>query len=161
MPRGRKKRFFTNSLDLGLSSSDRYVDLPFVTGKERASFKKLLTQLEKELTKKGSVRATPNRGSAEEVGGDEDEQPLNEMMQAIASNRNRNLDGVLVRVRAALQKLKDTPDDFGLCEDCGDQIGSGRLKAMPYAEMCVVCQGKRDGPRVPATRKHLLDFNDG
>ena len=29
---------------------------------------------------------------------------------------------------------------YGLCEDCGDEIGSGRLKAMPLAKLCVACQ---------------------
>ena len=54
------------------------------------------------------------------VGGDEDEQPLNEMMQAIASSRNRNMDGVLARVVKALGKLRNDPDSFGECEECGD-----------------------------------------
>jgi DnaK suppressor protein len=129
-----------------------------MTSKERAALKKALVALERQVTKKGTTRISPNRTSDEEVGGDEDEQPLNEMMQAIASNRNKNLEGVMGRVRAALKKLAETPDDFGMCEDCGDEIGHGRLTAMPYAELCVNCQGKRDGPRAGPTRKRLTDF---
>ena len=29
---------------------------------------------------------------------------------------------------------------YGVCEDCGDEIGWGRLKAMPLAKLCVTCQ---------------------
>jgi DnaK suppressor protein len=135
-----------------------YVDVPLVTAKERASFQKLLQKLQRTLTAKGASKIAPNRNSDEEVGGDEDEQPLNEMLQAIASSRNRNQEVVLGRVQAALKKLREAKDDFGLCEDCGDEIGKGRLKAMPYAELCVTCQSKKDGPRAAPTRRNLTDF---
>ncbi|RYZ36122.1 MAG: TraR/DksA family transcriptional regulator, partial [Myxococcaceae bacterium] len=91
--------------------------------------------------------------------GDEDEQPLNEMMQTIASSRNRNTDGTLARVVKALGKLREEPDSFGECEECGDEIPLGRLKAMPYAEFCVTCQGNKDGPKGPVRRKHLTDYD--
>ena len=41
--------------------------------------------------------------------------------------------------------------------ECGEEIGEGRLKAMPYAEFCVTCQTKRD-PAKTATRKKLTDY---
>ncbi len=69
------------------------------------------------------------------------------MNQAIASSRNRNDVLLLKRVVAALQRLKDEPHDFGNCSDCGEEIPLPRLKAMPYAELCVDCQQKRDPPR--------------
>lgn len=129
-----------------------------MTAKERASLRKILEALVAQLESKGVVKFAPNRTSDEEIGTDEDEQPLNEMLQAIASNRNRNLGGILERVRVALQKLRESPDDFGLCEDCGDDIMMGRLKAMPYAELCVSCQAKKDGPRAGPTRRKLTEF---
>jgi DnaK suppressor protein len=130
---------------------------PIVTAKERASLRKSLNALEAQLTSKSASKIAPNR-TADVDGADEDEQTLNEMLQSIASNRNRNQGQLLLRVRAALEKLKESPDDFGLCEDCGDEIGFGRLKAMPYAELCVVCQGKKDGPRAGPTRRKLTDY---
>ncbi|MGE5252410.1 MAG: TraR/DksA family transcriptional regulator, partial [Planctomycetaceae bacterium] len=31
---------------------------------------------------------------------------------------------------------------YGVCEECGERIGSGRLKVMPLARLCVSCQAK-------------------
>lgn len=129
-----------------------------MTPAQRTQFKKLLLALREELTGKGPKRIEPNRTSEAEVGGDEDEQPLNEMLQAIASNRNKNSEGVLVRVEKALRKLADEPDEYGVCEECGEDIAAGRLKAMPYAELCVTCQGGKDAPRGRPTRKKLTDY---
>ena len=129
-----------------------------MTEAQREKFKQKLLALHAELTGKTPAKIEPNRTDDARVGGDEDEQPLNEMMQAIASSRNRQTEGVLARVQKALAKLRENPDDFGLCEGCDEEIAFGRLKAMPYAELCVECQGKTDSPKGPATRKKLTDY---
>ncbi len=79
------------------------------------------------------------------------------MLQSIASSRNRTAEGTLLKVRKALKKLAEDPDDFGLCEDCSEEIKPGRIDAMPYVEYCVECQTKRDGPR-RFMRKTLTDY---
>lgn len=38
----------------------------------------------------------------------------------------------------ALKRLAET--DYGVCEECGDDIGVARLKANPSARLCVACQ---------------------
>ncbi|HET9451620.1 MAG TPA: TraR/DksA family transcriptional regulator [Aggregicoccus sp.] len=129
-----------------------------MNAKQREEFLQRLLALHAELTGKAPLRIEPNRTDDAKVGGDEDEQPLNEMMQAIASSRNRNLDGVLKRVVKALGKLREDPDGYGECEECGDELPLGRLRAMPYAEFCVACQGKRDAPKGGPTRKKLTDY---
>lgn len=129
-----------------------------MTNAQREEIRKLLLALRDELSGKGPQRIEPNRTDDARIGGDEDEQPLNEMLQSIASSRNRNLDGMLTRVEKALAKLREDPDAFGECEECGDEIAFGRLKAMPYAEFCVTCQGAKDGPKGPATRRKLTDY---
>jgi DnaK suppressor protein len=129
-----------------------------VNAKQREDFLQRLLALHAELTGKAPLRIEPNRTDDAKVGGDEDEQPLNEMMQAIASSRNRNMDGVLKRVVKALGKLREDPDGYGECEECGEELPLGRLRAMPYAEFCVACQGKRDAPKGGPTRKKLTDY---
>jgi DnaK suppressor protein len=128
-----------------------------VTDAQREELRKLLLALHGELTGKTPLRIEPNRTDDARVGGDEDEQPLNEMIQTIASNRNRSDAATLALVRRALEKLASDPDSFGECEECGDEIAPGRLKAMPYAQLCVACQGKKD-PRTLPTRKRLTDY---
>ncbi len=129
-----------------------------MTDAQREEMRVLLLALHAELTGKAPVRIEPNRTDEARVGGDEDEQPLNEMMQAIASNRNRTNEGVLKRVVKALGKLRTEPESFGECEECGDELPYGRLKAMPYVEFCVDCQSKQDRPKGGPTRKKLTDY---
>jgi DnaK suppressor protein len=129
-----------------------------VTEAQRERLKQQLLALHAELSGKAPVSVEPNRKDEARIGGDEDEQPLNEMLQAIASNRNRNTDGVLQRVVRALGKLRNEPESFGECEECGDEIPAGRLEAMPYAEFCIACQGQRDAPKSGPTRRKLTDY---
>lgn len=129
-----------------------------MTPAQRKQLEKKLAAVLEELGRKQPVKIEPNRTSEAEVGGDEDAQPLNEMMQAIASSRNRNLGGVAARVEKALHKLRERPDDYGLCEECEDEIAFSRLSAMPYAELCVECQSQHDGPKGPRTRRMLTDY---
>jgi len=44
---------------------------------------------------------------------------------------------ILADVRVALTHLDD--GTFGLCEQCGHQIGKARLDALPYARHCQRC----------------------
>jgi DnaK suppressor protein len=128
-----------------------------MTSAQRAQMKKALVELEAQLLGKGPRKVDPNRVDDAEVGTDEDEQPLNEMLQTIASNRNRSDAATLALVRRALEKLSADPESFGECEECDEAIAPGRLKAMPYAQLCVNCQAKRD-PRTLPTRKRLTDY---
>ena len=129
-----------------------------LTAAQKRTLRRALQALVSQVSSKVPRRIDPNRTDETKVGGDEDEQPLNEMLQAIASDRNRASGDVLGRAQRALEKLDSTPEDAGTCEECGEDIPWGRLKAMPYAELCVGCQGKRDGPQRGPTRRGLTDF---
>lgn len=48
----------------------------------------------------------------------------------------------LMEVRAALERL-ETPA-FGDCETCGIAIPLDRLRAIPYARLCVSCKGAEE-----------------
>lgn len=128
-----------------------------MTPVQRARLEQSLVSLLEELARTPPAKVEPNRASEGEVS-DEDAQPLNEMLQSIASNRNRERQGVAARVQRALVKLREHPEDFGLCEQCEEEISLARLSALPYAELCLECQGNRDGPKGPATRRRLTDF---
>lgn len=45
-------------------------------------------------------------------------------------------------IETALQRLR--AGAFGTCSDCGGCIGAARLRALPFAAVCVACQEKRD-----------------
>ena len=46
----------------------------------------------------------------------------------------------LLAIEEALEKLRE--GTYGVCEECGDEIGPGRLKAMPLASLCVPCKSR-------------------
>jgi len=128
-----------------------------MTSAKRKQLGTLLKALRARLSGKAFRKIEPNRAHGLEAG-DEDLQPLNEMLQAIASNRNRNAGDILARIDRALAKLEEDPGSFGLCDECGEEIALPRLERMPYAELCVECQGEKDGPRGGPTRRKVTDF---
>lgn len=120
-------------------------------------YRKALLTLRDEILGEAALPLEPTRRDSTRVGADEDEQPLVEMLQVIASSRNRNRAAELARIEAALRRIEETPDEFGLCLECEEEIAEGRLAAMPFVERCVECQAAGDAPR-DGRRRHLTDF---
>jgi len=54
----------------------------------------------------------------------------------------QNVREMLARVTAALERLE--AGTYGLCESCGEPIGTERLNALPYADMCIECKRKEE-----------------
>jgi DnaK suppressor protein len=108
------------------------------------------------LIAEGDVQLEPNRSDPGSSRRDDDAQPLNEMNQSIASHRNRERAIELRRVRRALARLDEDPEDFGLCETCEEPIAARRLAVMPWAERCLACEEKREPDR--GGRRSLTDY---
>jgi RNA polymerase-binding transcription factor DksA len=49
----------------------------------------------------------------------------------------------LHEIQEAFERIKD--GSFGLCETCKKKIPKERLKAIPYARLCVACKKKEEG----------------
>lgn len=45
-------------------------------------------------------------------------------------------------IEAAFRRLKN--GEYGICTECGSEIGFARLQAYPAAKRCLVCQEKRE-----------------
>jgi RNA polymerase-binding transcription factor len=114
--------------------------------------------MRREALGQAPIRIEPNRRDATDVGvADEDAQALSEMLQAIGSQRNKGQAERIARIDRALGKIAKEPDEFGLCDECGEEIAPRRLEVMPDATLCTECQGARD-PRRGTTRKKLTDY---
>ncbi|MGH7644658.1 MAG: TraR/DksA family transcriptional regulator [Gemmatimonadales bacterium] len=50
----------------------------------------------------------------------------------------------LWHVNEALRRLYRTPDKYGRCEQCGEEIGLERLDALPHARLCISCKAKEE-----------------
>lgn len=120
--------------------------------------RKRLNDLRDEIVNEGDLTIEPGRTDPTAVGTDEDEQPLAEMSQTIASSRNRARASELTRIQAALNRLENDPDSFGLCAECDEPISPKRLELMPFVDLCVECQQAKDGPKQPSGRRHLRDY---
>jgi DnaK suppressor protein len=120
--------------------------------------RKRLVELKAEILNEGDFAIEPGRTDPAAVGSDEDEQPLAEMSQTIASTRNRTRAANLNRILTALARIDGAPETFGACAECEEPIAAKRLDLMPYVELCIECQQASDGPRQPNGRRHLRDF---
>jgi RNA polymerase-binding transcription factor len=58
---------------------------------------------------------------------------------------SRNVQGI----EAALQRLE--AGVFGTCFDCRGRISSARLRALPFAALCLACQQRQDAHGVAPT----------
>ena len=129
-----------------------------MTPKQREAFRARLQTALDEALAAGPHKIEPNRKDPSAVGvADEDEQALGEMMQTLASKRNEAQAARAGDIRRAMRKLAESPDEYGLCEECDEEIPPRRLEVMPWAPLCAECQQKKDPPR-GGVRKKLTDY---
>jgi DnaK suppressor protein len=129
-----------------------------MTPEQREAYRAALVALRDETIAAGPQKIEPARKDAAAVGvPDEDEKALGEMMQTLASKRNEQQARLLAQIQRALRKLAEAPDDFGLCEECEEEIAEKRLRLMPQVALCAECQAKHD-PRRGRARKSLTDY---
>jgi DnaK suppressor protein len=101
--------------------------------------------LEKQRELKATLAAL--EGDASEAGGNgEVRDPIDDatVAQGVseAFEESAIASETLEKVEAALERIKD--GTYGKCIDCGRQIGSARLEAIPWAEYCLEDQEKHD-----------------
>ncbi|CAN5300792.1 hypothetical protein BH23GEM4_BH23GEM4_19000 [soil metagenome] len=46
----------------------------------------------------------------------------------------------LTEIDDALRRLREEPEEFGVCDRCGETISMARLEAIPTARFCADCQ---------------------
>jgi DnaK suppressor protein len=93
---------------------------------------KLIAEISENLIPE-SLTASSDIGDLVDQAGDERDRELSLLL----TGRDKEK---LAAINEALEKLKE--GTYGVCEDCGDKIGQGRLKVMPLAKYCVNCQSK-------------------
>lgn len=104
-------------------------DLSFFRSFLEKSLKDLLSKSE-ELTASISQANAPCPDIADQAAQEAD---LDLLLAVRARNRAR-----AAEIRAALTRLDHGA--YGVCEECGEDIGLARLKANPAATLCVSCK---------------------
>ena len=68
-------------------------------------------------------------------------------LQAALIDRHR---GQVAQIEEALARL--ARGKYGICWDCGEAIGLGRLRALPFAQRCTCCQSRAEHQARPSRR---------
>ena len=76
-----------------------------------------------------------------EPGDSGDESMANALADFNVTIVDRQVQG-LRDIEAAFQRIKD--GEYGVCTQCGDEVGFNRLMAYPTAKRCIVCQEQRE-----------------
>jgi DnaK suppressor protein len=57
---------------------------------------------------------------------------------------------LIFKIQEALQRLDDGA--YGICEQCGEEIGIERLKARPVTTLCIACKSDQEDEERKARR---------
>ena len=95
-------------------------------------------QLAEEL---GELTKPPEAGSNLSFGKRIGEGTTEAVERISSTAAARSIAAALAEVDRALEKVDE--GTYGLCDNCGQLIGSERLEAMPSATLCVTCSARR------------------
>ncbi len=124
---------------------------------EALTLRAALHRLRDALLAEGAVEVKVESSDPVASAADEDEAPFREMDQAIASARNRERGQRMDQIEDALRRLQEDPESYGLCDSCDQPIAPRRLALMPFAKLCVDCQGSRE-TKGHFVRKKVMDY---
>ena len=99
--------------------------------------RKALLDMKENLLAEGRRKSPPDNLDVSLDIGDEGDTDRTHEISVLLSLRDKEK---LLAIEEALEKLRE--GTYGVCEECGDEIGPGRLKAMPLARLCVPCQSR-------------------
>jgi len=109
---------------------------------ELLEIKELLEEMNREILKNLDERIKSNDMSDQrEIGDifdDADLEQSREFNLLLTTRERQKLD----QIESALAKIEK--GEYGYCEDCDESIPVGRLKAMPFATLCVKCKSERE-----------------
>jgi len=81
--------------------------------------------------------------------GDSLDRASNESLLASSAETTQSLVNTIRLLKKALLRVKE--GSYGICEQCQEIISPKRLSAIPWADLCVECQG--DFEALPKGRK--------
>ncbi len=104
--------------------------------------RKRLLDMREELVGEGLGKSFPKDLARPFDIGDEGDRGDSERTQEVSVLLSVGDKEKLLAIDEALDKIQE--GTFGECEECGEEIGAGRLKAMPLAKLCVSCQSQME-----------------
>lgn len=98
----------------------------------------LIEEVRDELERSGEQHYVDLAGRVGDVGDDSVADMLTDLSAAIVDRQVREIR----EIEAARKRLRQ--ESFGVCSDCGGDIGFERLMAYPTAKRCFPCQQQHE-----------------
>jgi DnaK suppressor protein len=111
-----------------------------VNQKDLEFFRVLLNQRMNELRLEAG-RTVENMDEDENFPDPTDRASMESNRNSILRIRDRERK-LIFKIQEALQRLRD--GEYGLCEECGEEIGIDRLKARPVTTLCIACKSSQE-----------------
>ncbi len=98
----------------------------------------LRAEIRDELLRSGDEHFQDQTGGVADVGDESVADTITDLDAAKMGRRIREIRDI----EATQKRIQD--GGYGVCIDCGIEVGYERLCAYPTAKRCVACQGKRE-----------------
>lgn len=122
-------------------------------------YSKLLQQRQLDLTRSFSRNASQTRAEKEEGTEDYIDYAVNSYEKEFLLSLTDLERQELLQIGEALQRIKD--GDYGVCQQCGEEIPARRLDVAPWARHCVRCQDLEERGLLPQyAYRRLGSFED-
>ena len=104
-------------------------------------FRKLLTSMLDEAKQKGDSTIEELNGSNELFADPADRATAESDRSFTLRIRDRERK-LITKIQDALKRMDD--GEYGICEECGEDISLARLKARPVTTLCVSCKARQE-----------------
>lgn len=104
-------------------------------------FRDLLTRMLEEAGKKGE-ETIEDMTDAMEAYADPADRATAESDRSFTLRLRDRERKLVKKIKEALQRIED--GQFGVCDECGEDIGFARLKARPMTTMCIKCKSRQE-----------------
>ena len=109
-----------------------------------AAKKKEIRQRLKDELQHINADFSADKGDVEELrsGWQERDSPAEGALRDVEWLQYENIQEQARQIEWAEEKLET--GEYGICEGCGEEIPEARLKAIPFARYCILCQAKTE-----------------
>lgn len=104
-------------------------------------FKKMLTEMMDEALKQSDSTIEDMNDSNEAFADPADRATVESDRSFTLRIRDRERK-LIKKIRSALQRIEE--GTYGICDECGEDIGVPRLKARPVTKLCINCKSKQE-----------------
>lgn len=133
------------------SATAERIEARRLTASQKREFKALLLAMRERLDSSISAIKSESLATSDWINVEEDGTDIFDQQFAlnIVSSENE----MLIRIDEALARIESA--EYGMCDECGSPIHIARLKALPFARNCVVCQAQKENGN--SQRARILD----